>query len=259
MHFLRLLLIISISCVQLTIYSQKKGLVQQPLKNSIVFIDSYTISDSCDYNIAFLATYLSHTYNLDAFHFDLQKVPVLFNDNWNCFNFYGPLIGLKSPLSKDSLVATYRATHGIEHILLWGIYADELSLDSTAQRVFYENSLPHANVRNVCHVAISLYWAKNKMARADKNYLVKFRNKYITNLKNGLVKMDQVNDDLLECMVGLLCMNKFEKIPKLLIDNLIKAQNADGGWAWDRSINTKSHPHTTVLAYWILLHLMQKN
>lgn len=224
-------------------------------QKSIVYLNQYTVQDTCDYNIAFLAKYLSHQYNRTDFQFDLNNVPIKFEDQIIPANFYGPLIGLKSPLTNDSLVATYQKTVGIEHILLWGIYADRLSLDSNAKIVFFENSMPHANIRNVCHVAIAIYWANNKISRKDKNYLRKFRNKYLTNLKTGLKKNNQVNDDLLECMVGLLYMGKMDLVSKQVVENMIKTQNPDGGWAWDRSLSEKSHPHTTILAYWILLEL----
>jgi len=71
-----------------------------------------------------------------------------------------------------------------------------------------------------------------------------------------LKHIEYVNDDFMEGILGLVCLNKTNRITNKWISLILNAQNKDGGWSWDSNINTRSNPHTTILAYWILLELL---
>lgn len=237
------------------IHSQSNQNLQSPLNRSIEFLQNYLSSDTGDYNIAFLAKYLSVYYNRKDLNFDLEKIPVRSSDEVITYNFYPPLIGSAYRLSKDSLYSVYKHTSGLEHIMLWGVHADKIALDSAAKQTIIENSRETANIRGICHVAISIHWAKNKMNIQDVLFVKSFEKKITTILIQKMKSKQNIDDDFMEGLIGLVCLNKKKLIKKDWINRMIQAQNIDGGWAWGFKNNSNSHAHTTILAYWIILEL----
>jgi hypothetical protein len=257
MKIARLIFIVCLLIMPLKTHSQMIKKIQTPLNRTVVFLQNYFSSDTCDYNIAFLAKYLSVKYHRDDLHFDFDHIPARLEDHLIPYNFYAPLIGLKIKQDEDSLYQTYEGTVGLEHLMLWAVHAEKISLDSIAKKTILDNIQQTANIRNICHVAISISWARNHMKAKDHQFIASVEKEITNVMVQKLNSKKNIDDDFMEGVVGLICLNKKKRIKNDQLDLLLSTQNQDGGWAWVYQDISFSHPHTTILAYWILLELIK--
>jgi hypothetical protein len=256
MKTIRILFLVLFFAAHVNIHSQSKLTYKSALERSVTYLSNYITSDTCDYNIAFLAEYLSHKYDRNDFNFEIHNVPMRFKDNSMAYNFYWPIIGMQNKFPDDSLYYYYENTADLEHIMLWGANANKLRLDSVAKYELRRNTEGVLNIRNVYHVVLAIYWGSPKMDRADYRFVMPYKKKYFGILVEKLKHIDSANDDFMEGILGIICLNKTSQIDKEWISLILNNQNKDGGWAWEPNINKGSHPHSTILAYWILLELL---
>lgn len=247
-----------ISFIASNVYGQYPEDLKYHKDQSVKFIHRYLNADTVDYNLYLLLNYLQTNKEIKDFSFDATKQSPRYNDNIVPFNFFNSIIGAPNLFATDSLFKTYASTKEIEHLMLWGANSKLLTLDENAKTFLSVNSNDSANIRTLCHIAISIRWAKGKMSGSDKKFIERFKKKYIKILICQLDKMKEVNDDFTEGLVGLICLGAKHKIKPVWITMLKKAQNTDGGWCWGGKDELQSHPHTTILAYWIVTDLMQK-
>lgn len=186
--------------------------------------------------------------NLDSFY-------TLYDDDLVAYNFYNSLIDKPNRQNEDSLKRYFQKSGDLERILLWATNSKTLVFDSVCQKIVEKYSFPNVNIRQVAHVALAFYWANKMMDKTAKICFKKNQKKLQIALLNGIAQEKSVNDNWLEGLVGLICLNKKKMIKKEWVERLKNEQNPDGGWAWDKNKNSESHPHPTMLAFWILLEM----
>ncbi len=252
-------LIINIVCFFLQNgYSQSTIDLYSTKRLSVDYLNKYLDSDSCDYNLLLLLKHINYSSQLNDLNINLSSDLPRFSDNEIPFNFYSSVIGQSNKQYDDSLQKTYTLTKGIEHCMLWGANADKLEIDDEVLKLLNENTTNDAHIRTLCHIAISIDWAQKKMSTANNKIIEKYKNRYAQILIQQLDQMKEVNDDFMEGTIGLVCLGKKNKIKKKWVQMIVSSQNKDGGWSWDNKNETQSHPHTTIIGYWVIVELLSE-
>lgn len=166
-------------------------------------------------------------------------------------DFYQGIIKKENFQNRDSLLAVMATTDGIERMLLWGTNANDLMLDSMTMATFMSYASDHSDVRGVAHAALAYHWA-SWGAPSSSAQLKGVISGYEAPLRHGAERHGVVSDDALEGMMGLVCIGMGHTIPMKWVDQIIRTQNPDGGWSWEKGDSKGSNPHTTLLALWCL-------
>lgn len=204
------------------------------------------------YNLRLLTIWLSKKYKFEKkikadFLFSFQ---IIDTTDYLVVNFYNRLIHKENQQNNDSLNRAFITLDGLDKLLLWATNTPTLPFDTACQKIAKQNI--NTNIRQTAHVALAFHWAQNYMDSPARVFFAMYKNDLAQALQNALEKEYGVNDNWLEGLIGLICINRRDLISKTAIKLILNAQNADGGWAWDRLQSTISHPHPTVLAIWIL-------
>lgn len=228
--------------------------LQIATKRAVSYLNSLSESEFPSYNQRFLLVYLHSKYNLiEAPRKNILKISTRLPEDSVVYCCYAPLIGEKLKVSKEDLFRKFAGAKGIDKLMLWGIHAKKLPLDSCLTE--FDNV---QGARDMMHAALSLYWAGRDGSLSHEQVIQQCRAKYKAEFIAAMNYEKPTTDTGMEAILGLLLLNERESVSYSWVKELLAAQQANGGWSWTGEQNAKPHPHTTLLAVWILQQILHQ-
>lgn len=222
--------------------------IQIATQRAVSYLNSLSENEFPSYNQRLLLVYLHNKYKLpQAPRKNILKISSLLPEDSVVFCCYKPLIDKKNKVNNSNLLKLYAVTNGIGKLMLWGIHSQKLPLDSCMPE--FRNV---QGVRDMMHAALSLYWAGAAAILSHRQEILHLRAGYSSAFKTAMEYEKPITDTGMEAILGLLLLNERDSVAYSWIKELLFAQHADGGWSWTGEQNAKPHPHTTLLAIWIL-------
>lgn len=222
--------------------------IQIATKRAINYLNSLSEKDFPSYNQRLLLVYMHKKYKLVvAPRKNVLSISNLLPEDSVVYCCYTPLIGKKVKVNEEELLRIFTNSKGIGKLMLWGIHSGMLPLDSCLAEF---KSIEGA--RDMMHAALSLYWAGSNASLSQQQLVQKLRVKYKAEFIATMNLERPITDTGMETILGLLLLKERESVSYNWIKEILAAQQANGGWSWTGVQDAKPHPHTTLLAVWIL-------
>lgn len=238
-------LILYASNAQAQLYTDS---LQIATKRAINYLHSLSESEFPSYNQRLLMVYLHNKYKLaQTPRKNVLSISNLLPEDSVVYCCYTPLIGKKVKVDEEELFRIFTKSNGIGKLMLWGIHSEKLPIDSCLADF---ESIEGA--RDMMHAALSLYWAGSNASLSQQQLVQKLRIKYKAEFIATMNLERPITDTGMEAILGLLFLKERESVSYNWIKEILAAQQANGGWSWTGEQDAKPHPHTTLLAVWIL-------
>lgn len=210
-----------------------------------------------DYNNALLNNLLIEKFPSlmeNANNFLLDTFAIVHQDEVITSRYYfSALFNNETNVNWDQLEIDYTEEEGISHFLLWCLFPDFLVKDDIIDSILSSIHM-ETNPRQLAHIALGISWM-NELHKSS-TYIEELNissEQIIDKLEPIFTQANlMINDSNLEGIVAKLILDKADNSDFRLIEQIIKAQRADGGWSYDGKSSTSSI-HSTLIALWILL------
>lgn len=191
---------------------------------------------------------------------NLLNFEPIFEDDKTNFPYYSRLSNDKLNLSQKEIKNALSKTTNLDRAMLWGLFADKLPRDKLVNHLLLAFADSAVNIRQIAHGCIVLKWATDLNAQKKINKIEYIREQYIKLLIAKIEQAKPYTDSGMEGVMGLLLLTQKEKINPEWINEIVRHQNADGGWAWhEQNMNNLSSDHPTTLALFILASMQNNN
>lgn len=146
----------------------------------------------------------------------------------------------------------FYGSEGLDSVTVQALYCDQFQIDTASYFSHLRKSSEALNY-NTTHALLSLVFLKNNHCYTDES--LESLSKEIENKNLELIANNDYewNDLNIETLAFL--SESGAKYKKSWIKNILKLQQEDGGWK-GKERNETSNSHTTVLALWLILNVM---
>lgn len=243
-----LYLSISVLLTYTPVFSQQKK-IDHSIFQAIAYLNES--KNTIDLNNALIINYISKKHQLtDLLWLDVESIHPLNDDEKHSLQEFSHQLKLKTLRNNKMIDSVYSHSNDIEHLLIWGLNSDILPFDSLCDQTIKKYKETTSNIRNQMHVVLAFEFSNSEQHWKKFEHL---KSIYKNNFKNYIQNNSLVDDTWLEAALGYSLLLKNKRIPKTWINNIISAQQSNGGWKWNPNLDSESHPHSSLLALWILL------
>jgi hypothetical protein len=233
------------TAISITILKAQGNEIKEALERSV----SYLEQQEYNFDYVFLYAYLQQQYpDLLRDIPQLKEIPspeILEESDPISYLFY-KLIDSDFDLTQRR-VQQIREMQETDGMTLQALYCSQFNLDESYLKLLSDQ----ADIGNyqASHALLSLIWLK-QFACFSKDELTEIKQKLIAANWLNIRSAEDWTDLKVESMALLQVVG--EQLEKSMIEGMMKGQNEDGGFPM-KPDTLASHPHTTILAIWVLL------